>query len=99
MVIVIACDGNYELWSGSGGGNGGGAPLLLLYLFRPRARRRRRSRRRAAKTNRAPTNKKINSARQLIFGRCFQLFFFTRRLGLIWPRALNKRSPIVQTES
>jgi hypothetical protein len=29
----------------------------------------------AAKTNRAPTNKKINSARQLIFGRCFQLFF------------------------
>jgi hypothetical protein len=32
----------------------------------------------AAKTNRAPTNKKINSARQLIFGRCFQLFFFVR---------------------
>jgi hypothetical protein len=31
-----------------------------------------------AKTNRAPTNKKINSARQLIFGRCFQLFFFVR---------------------
>jgi len=53
----------------------------------------------AAKTNRAPTNKKINSARQLIFGRCFQLFFSPARLGLIWPRALNKLSPLAQTES